>query len=80
MEMMWGKDRRGLESALHIAQQLVVKRSFPRLLQILIISLIGNWSTLISHSVQAAAGGGGGGGGDCKWCRYRKWKRVSKMK
>ena len=32
MEMMWGKDRRGLESALHIAQQLVVKRSFPRLL------------------------------------------------
>ena len=74
MEMMWGKDRRGLESALHIAQQLVVKRSFPRLLLILIISLIGNWSTLISHSVQAAAGGGGGGG-DCKWCRYRKWKR-----
>ena len=41
MEMMWGKDRRGLESALYIAQQLVVKRSFPRLLQILIISLIG---------------------------------------
>ena len=40
-----------------------VKRSFPRLLQILIISLISNWSTLISHSVQAAAGGGGGGGG-----------------
>ena len=37
-----------------------VKRSFPRLLQILIISLISNWSTLISHSVQAAAGGGGG--------------------
>ena len=61
MEMMWGKDRRGLESALHIAQQLVVKRSFPRLLQILIISLIVNWSTLISHSVHAAAGGGGGG-------------------
>ena len=26
--MMWGKDRRGLESALHIAQQLVVKRSY----------------------------------------------------
>ena len=60
MEMMWGKDRRGLESALHFAQQLVVKRSFPRLLLILTISLIGNWSTLISHSVQAAAGGGGG--------------------
>ena len=58
-EVMWGKDRRGLESALHIME---VKRSFPRLLQILIISLIGNWSTLISHSVQAAAGGGGGGG------------------
>ena len=55
---MWGKDRRGLESALHITE---VKRSFPRLLQILIISLISNWSTLISHSVQAAAGGGGGG-------------------
>ena len=54
---MWGKDRRGLESPLHIME---VKRSFPRLLQILIISLIGNWSTLISHSVQAAAGGGGG--------------------
>ena len=57
---MWGKDRRGLESALHITE---VKRSFPRLLQILqilIISLIGNWSTLISHSVQAAARGGGG--------------------
>ena len=79
MEMIWGKDRRGLESALHIAQHLVVKRSFPRLLQANpIISLIRNWSTLISHSVQAAAGGGGGGGGDCKWCRYRKWKRVSK--
>ena len=61
MEMMWGKDRRGLESALHIAQRLVVKRSFPRLLQILIISLIGNWSTLISHLVQAAAREGGGG-------------------
>ena len=56
---MWGKDRRGLESALHIME---VKRSFPRLLQILIISLISNWSTLISHSVQAAAGGGGVGG------------------
>ena len=51
--MVWGKDKGGLESTLH-CQLLVVKRSFPRLLQILILSLIGNWSTLISHSVQAA--------------------------
>ena len=25
-------------------------------------------------------GRGGGGEGDCKQCRYRKWKRVSKIK
>ena len=60
MEMMWGKDRRGLESALHIAQRLVVK-SFSQTAANPNHLLIGNWSTLISHLVQAAAGGGGGG-------------------
>ena len=78
MEMMWGKDRRGLESALHIAQQLVVKRSFPRLLA--------NRNHLphrqLVHSDLTFSTGScrGGGGGDYKQCRYRKWKRVSKMK
>ena len=34
----------------------------------------------LTFSTGSCRGGGGGGGMDCKWCRYRKWKRVSKMK
>ena len=74
--MMWGKDRRGLESALHIAQQLVVKRSYGQ--------TAANPNPLhhrqLVHSDLTFSTGSCRGRGDYKRCRYRKWKRVSKMK
>ena len=37
-------------------------------------------SQLVHSDLTFSAGSYRGGGGDCKRCRYRKWKRVSKKK
>ena len=55
MEMMWGKDRRGLESALHIAERLVVKTAAnPNHLQLV--------HSDFTFSAGSCRGGGGGVG------------------